>query len=496
MNHPNLTTSFDTDDDWIHVNVEHKTVGHQLLALTGYRSHRIKVHWLKADGTISDEGITTTEGRFPSLSRALPEVNWDEREIYDLFGYEPSSHPDLRPLIRTPRWPDKFFPMQEVPVVKDLQKPFHPEWRKTEPDNPARTVEGEGVTIMKVGPTHAGIIESGHFVFSIMGENVLYLDAHLFQNHRGIEKVLEGLTVQNALPVVSRICGADTVSHQVNFVTAVEQLGLRKVPEELSLQRILLLESERILSHLNDLAQIPAGVGFQVAHQRGLAIKEAWQRGLATVFGHRFLFDAVRFCPVPNLDLHRLRSLVLELERHFVEWRQFVDAHHGFHDRMQGVGIVKRSDAQRLGAVGVAMRATGAAVDVRTVMPLYQGISIEPARAEGGDVEARFQVRIEEVQSSIHIIRTILKQLTDKVEMTAWSPPLDLSGEVVTYAESPHGLNAHVIQLEHGIITRYHVRSGAFRNWPALATAVAGNAVADFPLINKSFELCYSCVDR
>lgn len=474
--------------NWIRVNVKHKMAGDYLLALTGLRQHRVIAHWLSPYGVITEENWEWEGTRFPSLSSYLPEVAWDEREIHDLFGYIPDGHPDLRPLIRTPRWPRAFLPLQDGEPT--------PLWREVEPDNPARLVEGDGVTVMKVGPTHAGIIESGHFVFSIIGENVLHLDAHLFQNHRGVEKALEKRHVNQVLPLVSRICGADSASHQFNFVAAIEKLAGRDIPESLQWLRIALLESERILSHLNDLSQIPAGVGFQVAHQRGLAMKEKWQRGLQTTFGHRYLFDVFHFEKGPVQDIDGLRILIQSLEQEWSRWRRLVDNHHGFHDRMQGVGVVRQDDAQRLGAVGVAARASGIAFDARSLMPLYRDIHIDSARAASGDVEARFEVRLQEVESSIRLLKMAVDCIGSKSENPSWKPPEDLSGEVLTYSESPHGLNAHVIQIANGHIQRYHVRSGAFRNWPVLALAVAGNTVADFPLINKSFELCYSCSDR
>ncbi len=476
------------NERWIRVHVERKRAGEQLLSLTGDRERRIRSHWLLPDGRIEAESLICEEGRFPSLSVSLPEVAWDEREIHDMFGYVPEGHPDLRPLVRTPRWPDSFYPLKERVAA--------PQWLDVEPDNPAKVVEGEGMTVMKVGPTHAGIIESGHFVFSIMGENILHLDAHLFQNHRGVEKTLEGLTVTDARPFVSRICGADTVSHQYNFVSAVEQLTGREVPEAVAWQRVLLLESERILSHLNDLAQIPAGVGFTVAHQRGLAMKEVWQQELAAVFGHRFLFDAMNQGQITMSGKERFLTALSSLEREWGKWRKLVDRQRGFHDRMRGVGVVRREDADQLGAVGVALRATGIRLDVRAQMPLYRHVQIAIPHVSGGDVEARFQVRLQEVENSFRLLRTALEQLRKDATRDDWQPPVDVTGEAVGYSESPHGLNAHVLQIKNGRIERYHVRSGAYRNWPVLALAVAGNAVADFPLINKSFELCYSCADR
>lgn len=476
--------------EWERDNLHYKEDEYELLTVTAERSGKVRSVWLnpRDSGLVSVE-VESSGGHFPSLAARLPETAWDEREIRDLFGWVPDGHPDPRPLVRTPRWPDDFFPLRENAIK--------PAWLEMEPDLPSVRVEGDGVTIMKVGPTHAGIIESGHFIFSLIGENVLHLDAHLFQNHRGIESFLEGKAVEQVPAVVSRICAADSVSNQVNWSIAIEQLAGYIPSEQLTYRRILLLEAERVLSHLNDLAQIPAGVGFQVAHQRALAMKECWQRSLRELYGHRFLFDTAypgwNRCAA-GADLV---GAISRLRRHWESWRQLVIGHHGFKNRMRGVGITPLSSVMKMGAQGVAARAAGKPFDVRLSLPWYRGIFSGPSTRSAGDVQARFEVRMDEVEESLKMMEKIATEMGNCAqEDSQFIPPGNLSGQVVTFTESPHGLNVHDVSLVDGRVSRYHIRSGAFRTWPLLAQSVAGNAVADFPLINKSFELCYSCTDR
>jgi Ni,Fe-hydrogenase III large subunit len=164
---------------------------------------------------------------------------------------------------------------------------------------------------------------------------------------------------------------------------------------------------------------------------------------------------------------------------------------------MNGVGKTGSEQALRLGAVGVAARATGLAIDARFVTPAYPDLSPQIVTAATGDVAARFLVRLNELEESLRLIEAASDRIRGPLESVFFRDiPEDLSGHIVTYTESPHGINAHDISLSEGRVARYHIRSGTFRNWPLLAQAVAGNAVADFPLINKSFELCYSCTDR
>ena len=477
-------------EQWRQRNQQKKAAGRRLLTLTASNRHTLTAHWLDPqDGSVHAESLSHA-GTFPSLTPVLPEVAWDEREIHDLFGDVPEDHPDLRPLVRTPRWPQAFHPLARAQASP-------PNWHDVEPDNPAKLVAGEGITVMKVGPTHAGVIESGHFVFSLIGENVLHLDLHLFQNHRGIEALLEQRPVAAVAPLVTRICAADTVSHQTNWALAIEAMAGYQSAEELRWRRVILLEAERVLSHLNDLAQIPAGVGFQVAQQRALAMKETWQRGLKALFGHRLLFDTVGpgWAQKPSID--GIFILIDNLRQAFKPWRALVQSHHGFMDRMHAVGVVRQASAERLGAEGVAARAAGTSFDARTTMPLYQGLSIVPVVQRGGDVQARFLVRLDELEASLRIIEESATRLRrSPTADPPWVLPHDLTGHVVTYTESPHGLNVHDVEIQAGRTARYHVRPATYRNWPLLAHAVAGNAVADFPLINKSFELCYSCTDR
>lgn len=476
--------------EWGRDNFRCKENGFELLTMTAERSGKIRVVWLDPTGCgITENQIELSGRHFPSIAVLLPEIAWDEREIHDLFGWNPDGHPDPRPLVKNPRWPQNFHPLQGLSGK--------PVWSDMEPDLPSIQVEGEGVTIMKVGPTHAGIIESGHFIFSLIGENVLHLDAHLFQNHRGVESFLEGKMIDEVPSLITRICAADTVSNQVNWSTAIEQMAGFNAPDQLNHQRILLLEAERVLSHLNDLAQIPAGVGFQVAHQYALAIKENWQRFLSDLYGHRFLFDTVRPGWAHPALGEELVSAVAQMRKEWFSWRQLVTDHNGFNNRMRGVGATPLDKVIRLGAQGVVARAAGKGFDARQSLKWYGGIFEGPVTRSSGDVQARFEIRMDELEASLRMMEKVASELGNcGVGESRFVPPHELSGQIVAFTESPHGLNAHDISVVDGRVSRYHIRSGAFRNWPLLAQSVAGNAVADFPLINKSFELCYSCTDR
>ncbi len=120
-------------------------------------------------------------GKFPSLTPYIPSANWYEREIQDMFGLVAVGHPDPRPLVLYDDWPTGYYPLRkdfkgdvEVPRVRNDYTYFH--------------VDGEGVFEIPVGPVHAGVIEPGHFRFSVAGEPIINLEIRLGYVHKGIER--------------------------------------------------------------------------------------------------------------------------------------------------------------------------------------------------------------------------------------------------------------------------------------------------------------------
>ncbi len=151
---------------------------------------------------------------YESLTPLFPAAAWYEREINDMFGICPIGHPDLRPLVLHESFPQGYYPLRKDVSLK-TQIRGHRESKMS-------TAQGSGVFEVAVGPIHAGIIEPGHFRFSQAGEDILQLDAKLFFTHRGIEKLVEGKTIEEALLMVERICGACTVANTLSYCQALD----------------------------------------------------------------------------------------------------------------------------------------------------------------------------------------------------------------------------------------------------------------------------------
>ena len=418
--------------------------------------------------------VLTTDaaaGKVESIIEIVEAAAWDEREAHDLYGLEFDGHEPMRALVAhsdaSAGW--------TIPVT------------------------GDGVHEVAVGPVHAGVIESGHFRFHVVGERILAMDPRLFYKHRGLERAAEGHGADEALLFVGRACAACAVANAVAYAHAVEEaLGLWP-DRELREQRTMLLELERLYNHLHDISAICAGVGFAPGSMAFAALKDRAQRINERAAGHRFLFACVAVAQgtieldqrAVNIALSELRDLRVDAAG---AWRDLEFAG-SMQARLDEVGVLAREDALRLGAVGPAARAAGERDDVRNASPRLWYQSFAPATVTGstGDVAARLRLRAAELETTCDILEDMLARPIEPGAARHQRRPIKIG---IGRVESPRGATTCSVELDQGRVARLHLRTGSYANWPALAHATAGNLLPDFPLINKSFELCYACVDR
>jgi Ni,Fe-hydrogenase III large subunit len=365
-------------------------------------------------------------------------------------------------------------------------------------DYPFVRVEGDGVHEIAVGPVHAGIIEPGHFRFSVVGEKVLRLEQHLGYVHKGIERRFTELAPLDAHRLAGRVSGDSTVAYAWAYCMALESAWSCEIPARASWLRALMLERERVANHLGDLGAL----GNDAALSFGLAqfsrLREDWQRLSREAFGHRFMMDTI----VPGgvaIDLQpplldRLRRQCDDIEREVRTLKVVYDEHAGLQDRFQSTGRVTPVLAAQLGLAGLAGRASGQAFDLRCDhkwIP-YERFDVAMATHRSGDVAARVTVRFEEVFESLRLVRGICASMPGDGTRGDLQPPAKPS----TGAGWVEGWRGEVfVALEVGTdgrIVRCHCHDPSWQNWPVLEHAVIGNIVPDFPLINKSFNLSYS----
>jgi len=439
--------------------------------------------------------IPVEDPEYPSLTHVLPAAQWYEREAKDLLGLIPVDHPDPRRLVLHETWPHGYHPLRKHVSAVESPPADHRRFDYFE-------VQGQGIYELPVGPIHAGIIEPGHFRFSNAGELILHLDARLFYTHRGIEKLVEGKTFEEALFIAERTCGVCTVSHAVSFCSAVERMSQAQLSPAATWARTLLLELERLYNHIGDIGNICAGTGFHLGTSQGAILKERLQRLNESLTGHRFLMGIVGLGGL-RYDLHagafaRALEDARAIHRDFEAYMDTILDSRSFVSRITGPGYVSAETVYALGGTGVAARGSGVASDYRVEHPhlAYPDLGLTPQTELTGDVRARLLLRAREVLDSFGIVTRLLEGAPGG-SAVATIPPVPAGASALGYSESPRGSNVHWLMADaESRVYRLRIRSASFANWPIVTRAVVENMVPDFPLINKSFELCYACCDR
>ncbi len=430
-----------------------------------------------------------------SLTNALPAVNWQEREIQDLFGLELEGHPNPRRCALHDDWP-KVHPLRKDFDLKTVLPPFQGERHKF------RQVEGEGVFQVPVGPVHAGIIEPGHFLFSVAGEPVLYLQIRLFYTHKGTEKLFENLPLAHCVSLAEGISGDSSFAHATAFCHAVERAAGVEAPPRARALRSLCLELERLYNHIADIGAIATDVAFVVANAHAMRLKESVLRLNERLVGNRLLRGmawpgGARFDWDPG-QLDALARFARELRPQFDALVDLIRASSSTRDRLETTGILRPEIARDLGVVGIAGRASGFDHDLRRDFPhaAYGRIKFTVPVYRQGDVFARMQVRIDEVRESLGIIAQLLEQVpAGPVRLPV--PALSPGAAALGWAEGWRGEIFHWIRAgDNGRLARCKIKDPSLQNWPALSEAILGNIIPDFPVINKSFNLSYSGTDR
>jgi Ni,Fe-hydrogenase III large subunit/Ni,Fe-hydrogenase III component G len=407
-----------------------------------------------------------------------------EREMMDLFGVELIGHPRPRRMVRHAHWPQDWHPMRT-----DAGPP--PEFADSG-RFPFLTVDGDGVYEIPVGPVHAGLIEPGHFRFSVVGETVLRLKIRLWFVHRGIEKLFQGRAATNATDIAERISGDTSAGHALAHSLAVEDaLGIT-VPDEAHRLRALLIELERLYNHATDLGALANDVGFALANSHAQRLREQLLRINHTITGHRLLRGAIRpggvhLRALP--DPHELEAIAADL----AEVAALTLSNAGIYDRFAGTAILSSEDARDLGCLGYVARASGVATDARLEHPTVT-LPVSAIGAAGGDVLARYTVRRDEFAASVALACHLIDAADMRLDyLGAPPPPPGAARSGVGIAEGWRGTIVHRVELDSaGTITRSKIVDPSWFNWPALPVAMANTIVPDFPLANKSFNQSYA----
>jgi Ni,Fe-hydrogenase III large subunit len=415
---------------------------------------------------------TAVPGAYPALTAECPAAHYFEREIYEQWGARPEGHPWLKP-VRFPRG---------GPAI-DEGEFFR--------------VAGVEVHEVAVGPVHAGVIEPGHFRFNCHGERVLHLEIALGYQHRGVEAALCGGPHNRSVHLAETIAGDTSVGHATAYCQLVEALAGVACSDHAGSLRVIALELERIANHIGDLGALAGDVGFLPSAAYCGRLRGDVLNLTALLCGSRLGRGWVR---PGGISYHGTGDVLRDVRERLAaaerDMRNAVDLlwkSSSVRARFEHTGILTRETAADLGLVGVPARASGIDRDVRRdfAEPAYGARWPAIAVGETGDVFARARLRWQEIENSLAFLD---RPLDDPGGGPALVPvgPLRPDSIAVSLVEGWRGEIVHLgVTDVAGRLAHYKIVDPSFRNWFGLAMAMRGQAISDFPLCNKSFNLSY-----
>jgi Ni,Fe-hydrogenase III large subunit len=324
----------------------------------------------------------------------------------------------------------------------------------------------------------------------------------MFYTHKGTEKLFENIPIHRAVFLAESISGDSAFSHGTAFCQAIEQAAGIEVPARAQFLRAILLELERIANHVSDTGAIANDVGFVIANAHAGRVRELVLGLCETLTGSRVLRGMVAIGGVRRdwqpAQVVAILSTLEVVQREFRDLVAILQSSNSTRERLDHTGVLRPEKASMLGIVGVAGRASGVDLDLRRDHP-YEAYRRLPFRVPvylEGDVRHRLLVRIDEVGESIEIVRAAAAQLPQGSHR-APAQPIPPDRCAIGAVEGWRGEIVHWVRTGEGNrLERCKVKDPSLNNWPAIVEAVEGNIVADFPVINKSFNLSYSGTDR
>ncbi len=269
--------------------------------------------------------------------------------------------------------------------------------------------------VVNLGPQHPSAHGQLRLVLELDGEKVTKAIPHIGYMHRGMEKMAENMIYNEFLPTTDRMDYIAASSNNYGFALAVEKLLEIKAPRRAEVIRTMLLEINRIASHLLWLATHALDVGAMTVFLYAFRDREYILDLMEDYCGARLTHSAVRIGGVP-LDLPKgwiaqLLKFCEDFPKAIDDFEGLLTANRIWKMRLEGVGKITTQQAQNWGATGVILRATGKNWDIRKEEPyaLYDELNFDVPVAKEGDSYARYLLHMEEMRQSVRMLKQLVR---------------------------------------------------------------------------------------
>ncbi len=384
--------------------------------------------------------------------------------------------------------------------------------------------------VLNMGPQHPSTHGVLRIVLELDGETVLKAVPDLGYLHTGIEKSCEDKTYSQAITLTDRMDYLNPLGNNLVYCLAVEKLLGLQVPKRAQYFRILMVELQRISSHLVWLGTHAIDMGAMSVFLYCFREREEILKIFEFVAGQRMMTSYIRIGGLalepPTGWVERVEKFLKMMPSRIDEYEQLLTGNRIWLGRLKGVGVISAEDAVAYSMTGPTLRAAGLAYDNRKMFPYssYEDFAFDvPTRTES-DCFARYIVRVAEMRESLKIIRQVIDKIPAegpirteapgivppsrekmKTEMEAliyhfkiftegFAPP---PGEAFATVESPRGeLGCFIASDGSPKPLRCHFRSPSFINLQALPKLVEGQLISDVIACIGTIDIVLGDVDR
>jgi Ni,Fe-hydrogenase III large subunit/Ni,Fe-hydrogenase III component G len=442
-------------------------------------------------------GVDAADARIDSITPVVPAAAWSEREFRDAVGVVPEGHPDPRRLMLADDWPEGLFPLR-----RDVPCDVHPP--AAEGVRPPVRQPPPGASVVAVGPFFPVLEEPSSWRLFVDGERIVGCDYRGFYNHRGIEKLGDTVLTYGQIPYLAeRICGICGFIHSTCYCQAVEKAAGIEVPRRGRYLRTIMLELERVHSHLLWLGIAGHILGFDAVLMQTWRIREPVMWLCEAISGNRKTYGMNTVGGLRRDLPAEMKPRVLEtlepVEKESRAVREAILGDTTLLARTRDVGPLRAEEARALGVVGPPARASGLRIDARIDHPYAAYDEIVPRLCvqTGGDVWSRVLVRVEELLESVRLVREALAALPEGPILADVTEEIPQDRMAIAVVEAPRGEAVHyVLTGGENRPYRWRVRAPSYPNLQAMPLMVQDQTIADVPITLGSLDPCFSCTER
>jgi NADH-quinone oxidoreductase subunit C/D len=482
----------------------------------------------------------------PSVTPVWNGANFQEREVWDMFGVHFDGHPNLRRILLWEGF--EGYPLRKdwhEPYYEEENKPFGSRWPNPEPPRPrlaedrvrwrsnvqypqgfdpqkwdlmpeidvlpGAKIELGGIDTdelyVNIGPQHPSTHGVFRMILGLDGETVTSVYPVLGHLHRNHEKIGERNLWTGNIPFTDRLDYICPMYNNFAYVVAVERMMDQEVAERAEYLRVIMGELARIINHmlavgfmLNDLGAMmtPMLYGFTEREH----VLDLWEEAS----GARMMVNYYRFGgvarDVSDDWLKRCRKVVNRLDRKIDDFESLLTDNEILIARCRGVGAMTWQDMANYAVTGPLIRSAGLEYDIRKVEPysIYDSFDFDVPTHETGDLYDRYRQRIAEARESVKILNQALDRIPAQGSIqagkNAWNPKVPAE-EMYSRVEHPKDELGFYLVSDGGTNPyRYHVRSSCFINLGALEAMTVGHLLADAIVLLGSVDITLGEVDR